>query len=89
MSMNRKTYICLPICYKLKLGSFKSSEHINEKWDGPYSGFDYSSLASNPVDLATWSQREFLKFCNFQQGSRYKVEYYLNVAKYIKHWLEN
>ena len=26
---------------KLKLRSFKSSEHINEKGDGPYCGFDY------------------------------------------------
>ena len=26
---------------KLKLRSFKSSEHINEKGDGPYRGFDY------------------------------------------------
>ena len=32
-------------CYKrkkkIKLRSFKSSEHINEKGDGPYRGFDY------------------------------------------------
>ena len=26
---------------KLKQRSFKSSEHINEKGDGPYRGFDY------------------------------------------------
>ena len=26
---------------KLKLRFFKSSEHINEKGDGPYRGFDY------------------------------------------------
>ena len=26
---------------KNKLRSFKSSEHINEKADGPYHGFDY------------------------------------------------
>ena len=25
----------------LKLKSFKSNEHINEKGDGPYRGFDY------------------------------------------------
>ena len=30
---------------KIKLRSFKSSEHINEKrWDGPYCGFGYLSL---------------------------------------------
>ena len=26
-----------------------------------------SSLVSDPLDLATWSQRELLKLCNFQQ----------------------
>ena len=42
----------------LKLRSFKSSEHINEKGDGPYRDFGYISLDSDPIDLATWSQRE-------------------------------
>ena len=32
----------------LKLGSFKSSEHINKKGGGPYRGFDYESLVSDP-----------------------------------------
>ena len=41
-----------------KLRSFKSSEHINEKGDGPYRGFDYYSLVNDPLDLTTWSQRE-------------------------------
>ena len=43
-----------------KMRSFKSSEHINEKVDGPYRGFGYSSLFSDPIDLATRSQRELL-----------------------------
>ena len=30
------------IANKIKLGSFKSSEHINEKRDGPYRGFGNS-----------------------------------------------
>ena len=42
---------------KIKLRSFKSSERINEKGDGPYHGFGYLSLFSDPIDLATWSQR--------------------------------
>ena len=29
-----------------------SSEHINEKMDGPYRGFDYESIFSDPLDLA-------------------------------------
>ena len=45
---------------KKKLRSFKSSEHINEKMDGPYRCFDYKSLFSDPLDLAKWSQREIL-----------------------------
>ena len=44
---------------KIKLKSFKSSEHINEKGDGPYRGFGYLSLFSDPIDIATWNQREF------------------------------
>ena len=38
--------------------SFKSSEHINEKWDGPYRGFGYLSLFSDPIDLATYGVKE-------------------------------
>ena len=37
---------------KNKLRSLESSEHINEKMDGPYRGFDYKSLFSDPLDLA-------------------------------------
>ena len=29
-----------------------------------------ASLISDPLDLTTLSQRELLKLCNFQQGSR-------------------
>ena len=48
-------------------------------------GFDHYSLVSDPLDLATWSQRKLLTFCNNQQGSRYEDSYNLNGAKYIKH----
>ena len=41
-----------------------SSEHINEKGDGPYRGFGYLSFFSDPKDLATWSKRASL-YCNF------------------------
>ena len=37
--------------------SFKSKENINEKGDGPNRGFGHSSLISDPIYLATWSQR--------------------------------
>ena len=42
------------------MGSFKSNEHINEKGDEPYRVFGYLSFASDPLELATWSQRESL-----------------------------
>ena len=42
------------------MGSFKSNEHINEKGDGPYRVFGYLSFVSDPLELATWRQRELL-----------------------------
>ena len=91
--MNNKTFpqrqCGCHIHIKLKMRSFKSSEHINEKGDVLYRGFDYVSLVSGPLDMATWSQRELLTFCNFQQGSRYKDYYYLNGTKYVNYRLEN
>ena len=44
--------------YSHLLRFFNSSEHINENRDGPYHGFGYSSLISDPLILATWSQRK-------------------------------
>ena len=44
----------------MKIKSFKSRGHINEKGDGSYRGFGYLSLFTDPIDLATWSQRELL-----------------------------
>ena len=46
--------------YKLKLRFFKSSEYINEKGDWPYHNFDYLSLVSDPLDLATKKITEIL-----------------------------
>ena len=63
--------------------------HISEKGDGSYRGFGYLSLFSDPIDLATQSQRELLLFCNFNQYSRYEDYYNQKGAKYIKDWLEN
>ena len=48
------------IANKKELRSFKSSERINEEGDGPYHGFGSLSLFSDPVDLASWSQRQLL-----------------------------
>ena len=40
------------IANTIKLKSFKSSEQINEKMDGPYHDFGYLSFFSDPLDLA-------------------------------------
>ena len=41
------------IANKIKQIFFESSVHINEKGDGPYRGFGYLSVFSDPIDLAT------------------------------------
>ena len=35
----------------LKLSSFKSGKNMQEIWDGPYRGFGYSSLISDPLGV--------------------------------------
>ena len=62
LSCDSSYYILIHIArkIKIKLISFKSSECINEKRDGPYRGFGYLSLFSDPIDFATWCQRELL-----------------------------
>ena len=40
------------IAIKMKLWYFKRSDHTNEKRDVPYRGVGYSSLISDPIDLA-------------------------------------
>ena len=50
----------LPQMNKITLRSFQSSDRINEKGDGPYRGFGYLSLLTDPIDLTTWSQRELM-----------------------------
>ena len=64
---------------KLKLKSFRSSEHINEKVDGPYHGFDYLSLVSDPLDSIITVILHLLTGKSIQRLS----------TKYIKSWLEN
>ena len=38
------------------------------KGDGPYHGFGNISLFSDPISLATWSQREILYFATFNRA---------------------
>ena len=76
----------------MKLRSFKSSERIYEKGDGPYRGFGYLSLCSDPINLATWNKRALQRNCNFatfKKDSRKKDYNNPNGARYINDWLEN
>ena len=57
-----------------KVRTFKSSEHIRMKVDGPY--FEVSAKKSLISDLVMTLQRKpeenMLQFCEFQKGSRFK-----------------
>ena len=46
----------------MNMRSFKNSEHINGKGDGPYRGFGYLSLFSDSkyMYLAQWGEGELL-----------------------------
>ena len=49
---------------KIKLRSFKTGEHINEKRDGPYLDFGYLSLFSDPLDWQNGAKEK--KYCNYR-----------------------
>ena len=66
---------------KIKLRSFKSSEHINEEGDEPCRGFGYDTEASL-VTLSIWKQRNKENYCN--SALLYKDYNNPNGAKYIK-----
>ena len=50
-----------------KFRSFKSQENIHKKEVGPYRGFGYLSLISDPIDLAS------LSFVNFSVILAFKM----------------
>ena len=47
MAATRHNTSCSESKSKVKLRSFKSSEHMNENGDGPYHGFGYLSFFSD------------------------------------------
>ena len=55
-----------------KLRSFKSKEIIHKKVVGPYHGFGYESLISDPINLAKGAREKYSVFANFNNGSRLK-----------------
>ena len=69
---------------RTKLRSFKSGDYINGKGNGSYHGIGYLSLFSDPIDLATWSQR-LLNFASFNNRVvDTNTSTIQNGAKYIK-----
>ena len=62
---NTYSFIKIPLEIKIKLRSFKSSEHISEKGVGPYRGFGYLNLFSDPIDLATWEPKRITVILHF------------------------
>ena len=70
---------------KIKLRSFKSSEHFNEKGDGPYRGFGYLSLFSDPIDFWQHGAKEdYSNFAVFIKG----VDAMTSIIQ-MGRWLEN
>ena len=51
-----------------KFRSFKSKENIHKKEVGPHRGFGYSSLISDPIDLANGAIGKYCKFAIFSMA---------------------
>ena len=52
--------------------SFKSSGNIQKKESGPYRGFAYWMLISDPIHLAKTARANYLNLMELLQGSRRK-----------------
>ena len=48
-----------------KFRSFKSKENIHKKEVGPYHGFGYLSLISDPINLAKGARGRYCEFASF------------------------
>ena len=51
-----------------KFRSFKDKENIHKKEVGPYRGFGYKSLISDPINLAKGARGKYCKFANFNMA---------------------
>ena len=52
-----------------KFRSFESKENIHKKEVGPYHGFGYLSLISDPKNLAKGARGKYCNFASFNNGS--------------------
>ena len=68
-----------------KFRSFKSKENIYKNEIGPYRGFSYSSLISDPLNLGKRSQRKTnCYFANFNMAVVSKTGTSRKIPKYFK-----
>ena len=62
-------FIDQTVLIKIKTYPLRAAKTLMRKGMG-HTAVSTISLVSDPLDLATWSQIELLKFFNFQQGSQ-------------------
>ena len=67
-----------------KFRSFKSKENIHKKEVGPYRGFGYQSLISDPIDLAKGASRKYCKFAISNMAVLSKTDISRKILKYFK-----
>ena len=70
--------------YNEKLRSFKSKENIRLKEVGPYRGFGYKSLISDPINLAKGARGKYRIFENFNMTVVLKTDISRKMPKYFK-----
>ena len=67
-----------------KFRSFKSKENIHKKEVGPYRGFGYQSLISDPINLAKGASEKYCKFVIFYMTVVSKTDISRKIPKYFK-----
>ena len=67
-----------------KFRSFKSKENIQKKEVGPYRGFGYQSLISDPIDLAKGASGKYCEFAIFNMAVVSKTNISRKIPKYFK-----
>ena len=67
-----------------KFRSFKSKENIQKKQVGPYRGFGYKSLISDPIDLAKGASGKYCKFAIVYMAVVSKTDISRKIPKYFK-----
>ena len=67
-----------------KFRSFKSKENIYKKEVGPYRGFGYLSLISDPINLAKGARGKYCIFENFNKTVVSKTDLSRKIPKYFK-----